>query len=214
MNGLATNDFITNNISVDENTGCWVWQLAIRTDGYGKTGRITLGNDRRDFLAHRLSWILFRGDILNDLCVLHKCDNKPCVNPDHLFLGTRTDNAADRDAKGRTVNGMKGKGYLIAGSKHGMYGVRRFGPSNPMYGIRGPKHPRFGKPSPASIGENNRGSKLKEDDIRTIFKLRSSGLSHVAIGDIVGIKQAQVSKILLRQSWSHVVIDQSVAGSV
>ena len=52
--------------------------------------------------AHRASWLAFQGSQgLNDLCVLHTCDTPACVNPSHLFLGTKTDNAKDRDAKGR-----------------------------------------------------------------------------------------------------------------
>jgi hypothetical protein len=212
MNELNTN-FITDNVLIDKNNGCWVWRLRIGNHGYGQTGMLTFKTEKRDFLAHRLSWMLFRGDIHDDLCVLHKCDNKPCVNPDHLFLGTRIDNAHDRDAKGRTVNGMIGKGYLVAGDKHGMYGVRRFGPDNPMYGIRGPKNPRFGKPSPSSAGENNQGAKLKEDDIKRIFTLRSEGLSQSELAEIFGIKQAQISRILIRKSWAHVTLPNAVCSA-
>lgn len=51
--------------------------------------------------AHRVSWELFRGPIPNKLFVLHKCDNKNCINPDHLFLGTAKDNIHDCIRKGR-----------------------------------------------------------------------------------------------------------------
>lgn len=79
-----------------DNGACWEW-LGFRTnDGYGQ-----MKWDRRAQKAHRVSWILANGEIPNNLWVLHSCDNPPCVNPNHLFLGTRQDNTADMDAKGR-----------------------------------------------------------------------------------------------------------------
>lgn len=77
-------------------SGCIEWAGPRHDNGYG---RFTY--QRRQTLAHRAAWQLFRGSIPNDLCVLHRCDNPPCVNPDHLFLGDRGDNARDMAAKGR-----------------------------------------------------------------------------------------------------------------
>ena len=82
--------------------GCWVWTAATKQAGYGMIGFKT-----KLCLAHRLSWELHNGPIPNGLCVLHKCDNPPCVNPNHLFLGSRKDNNLDKIKKGRSPN-LKG----------------------------------------------------------------------------------------------------------
>lgn len=79
---------------------CWEWLAAQDQNGYGFFG---VGRSMRR--AHRVSYELFVGPIPDGLCVCHHCDNKPCVRPSHLFLGTNDDNVADRDAKGRQARG-------------------------------------------------------------------------------------------------------------
>ena len=80
---------------VDKSKACWNWTGAL-TKGYGY-----LSKDSKKYYAHRYSWIIHNGLIPENLCVLHKCDNPLCVNPDHLFLGTTLDNVKDKIAKGR-----------------------------------------------------------------------------------------------------------------
>jgi hypothetical protein len=81
---------------------CWVWTASRNAMGYGQ---FRTGSKRdktaRCSLAHRVSWELENGPVPVGMCVLHRCDNPACVRPSHLFLGTRTDNAADKVAKGR-----------------------------------------------------------------------------------------------------------------
>jgi len=90
---------------IDER-GCWVWMAAKINSGYGVIGirNVTSGLSRNK-LVHRVSaWIFKRFDIVSNLLILHRCDNKLCFNPEHLFIGTQQDNIDDMWAKGRGPN--------------------------------------------------------------------------------------------------------------
>lgn len=88
--------------TVNEN-GCHVWSGSLHKDGYGQ-----LNYMRKYWLAHRLAWTLTKGQIPDGLCVCHRCDNPPCFNPEHLFLGTHARNMGDMKAKGRRKNVNQG----------------------------------------------------------------------------------------------------------
>lgn len=86
---------------VQKGDGCWLWQGSRLPEGYGQFAWAARYGRTRPVKAHRVAWELTHGPIPDGLCACHHCDNPPCCNPAHLFLGTHTDNMRDASAKGR-----------------------------------------------------------------------------------------------------------------
>lgn len=93
---------------VTQGGDCWEWRAERLRGGYGR-----LRVEGRKMLAHRVAWTLANGPIPDGVFVCHRCDNPPCCNPSHLFLGTHLDNTRDRDRKGRNVN-LLGEQHALA----------------------------------------------------------------------------------------------------
>jgi len=109
-----------NKVMPEPNSGCWLWYGALKRGGYS-----TFLVDGKPTRGHRVSYELFKHKIPNGLWVLHTCDVRSCVNPDHLFLGTHDDNMADRQSKSRQCQGEENGQSKI--SNMGARVIRRLG---------------------------------------------------------------------------------------
>lgn len=121
----------------DPESGCWVWTGHTNPDGYG-----VMGVNHRPDRTHRISWKLHRGPIPAGAVVRHHCDNPPCVNPDHLAIGTQADNIADMVARKRSRGKSEQRGeanstaVLTEADVLAMRAERRAGASFPAIASR------------------------------------------------------------------------------
>lgn len=156
---------------VQKSDGCWEWVGARNPNGYGN--HHAQGRTRK---AHRVSWEMEYGPIPEGMLVLHRCDNPPCVRPDHLFLGTQRDNLRDAIAKGRWNSPKRVRSYAVTAQKLSA----RSGPS----------------------GESNPNARLTAAEVASIRTRYASGLeSQSRIAADYGITQVNVSHIVRGLSW-------------
>jgi hypothetical protein len=161
---------------------CLKWPGSTDKFGYGRV------HFRGEYSqAHRDSWELAHGPIPPGKCVLHSCDYPPCVDDAHLFLGTKTGNAADRDSKGRQARG----------SRAGL----RLHPEQRAYGLR---NGTYTHPESRRIGEQNGRAKLtlpQVNQIRLAYKVE--GINKTALAKRYGVSGTQISDIIHGRSWKN-----------
>lgn len=108
---LPLKDRFWHKVDKSNEDGCWTWMGNKNQRGYGMLWISDAPAVKR--LAHRISWELHNGAIPHGLGVLHKCDNPPCVNPAHLFIGTFRENMKDKVAKERHARGIKTPNHIL-----------------------------------------------------------------------------------------------------
>lgn len=160
--------------------GCWEWGGCLYDKKGGGYGGFSIGG--KPFRAHRIAWVIKNGEIKNGLQVLHKCDNPKCCRPDHLFLGTSTDNMQDCAFKKRNT--------MI---KH------------PEKASRGDAHYSRRRPEILKRGEDNWNSKITKEDVLEIRRLHSEmGFSSREIAVNYLISCRSIRDIISRITWRHV----------
>jgi hypothetical protein len=208
---------------------CWPWTGA--NDGRHGYGRVRRSSGRGCVAAHRMAWELTNGPIPEDtstyhgVCVLHRCDNPPCCNPTHLYLGGPSENAQDAVDRGRLVAPHGETHWWATLNEAQVLEVRRryaagenqyvlaeaFGVQQPAISriVRGERWTRSGgvriagRRRPAR-GEQSSLAKLTEAQVRQIRSRAASGETGRALAAEFGITQGAASKIIRRATWAHV----------
>lgn len=176
---------------VDKSGVCWIWTGGRFRDKNGREtyGAMSMGG--RWHHAHRVVWMLVRGPIPDGLWVLHNCpggDNKLCVNPDHLYLGTVRDNVDDAMRKGQLLTGDKSPMHL-----------------HPEKASHGDAHWTRQEPAKVARGERQGQAKLTEMAVRDIdSRYRAGGVSLSQLGREYGVHLSTIWLALKRRNWKHV----------
>lgn len=124
-------DRFLSKIDYPSDSSCWIWNGSRRPNGYGK---LVIKTGKKEVGAHRLSYYLFHGNFNEQMFICHKCDNPPCVNPMHLFVGSPKDNVSDMIRKKRQRPGIKWqllktqcpKGHAYSGDNLRVYNNKRY----------------------------------------------------------------------------------------
>lgn len=186
---------------------CWEWQRGRHPNGYGACKIAGISTNK----AHRIAWILTRGQIPEGLYVCHRCDNPPCCNPNHLFLGTQKDNIMDNVLKGRQHKKLSEKDIIEIRRKCTIEGVSqakiakqfdlcRQAVSQIVAGERWAWVEYL-----PSNGKKRTHMKLSNDDVTAIRKrYADSSITKKELGKAYNVDPSTISRIISMQSRKEV----------
>jgi hypothetical protein len=199
---------------------CWLWTAA-KTGGYGVIGCCDSGPKKQD-LAHRVSWRMHCGPIPDGLLVLHKCDNRSCVNPKHLFVGTYQDNSDDCCLKDRIANAERSRSSKLTvsqvleirkryalGTRSGelcaAFGISHTTVQNIVTGRTWSRVPggdrsiTRGRWNPRGARASN--AKLTESQVREIRERVKGGDGYRLLAREFGVMHTTIRQIVLNLTW-------------
>ncbi len=179
---LQVKNFFDKVDTLVERGDCWIWLAHKNKTGYGM---FAIGME--SYLSHRISFYIKNNIDPKDKLVLHKCDNRACVRPEHLFLGTNQDNSDDCKAKGR----------LAVGERNGLK-------AHPEKASRGKDHFTYKNPEKITRGIKHGSAKLTEQDVLEIRNLYFEGqVTYQDLADKYKVKNSTIAAIIKGLSWSH-----------
>lgn len=209
MDGQKGIDYLEKRIQRVTESGCWIWEKCVDREGYGRS----TFNCKKTRM-NRLAWMSYKGPIPDGLCVLHRCDVRECVNPDHLFLGTIDDNNKDMHRKKRN-NQCKGEdqGGSILTEEQVIFAFNDPRSSYEVGRLLGVSYSTIGdirrgrnwKHLNLLTTKKDRRLKLTEDQIQEIRE--SSGPSR-SIGKKYGVGKNTILNIRKGKSWAKIRPEQ------
>ena len=220
---------------VEKSDGCWLWKNKPSGDGYGK-----MGIGAKEIKAHRLSYLIHYGDIPDGLWVLHTCDVRTCVRPDHLFLGTYLDNIADMVGKNRHWMAIPHPEHLetmqrrlqehpelrARGERHGsrthpervQRGDQHASHRYPERRPRGAQHWMNQRPEQILRGADHPRAKLTEQQVREIRRRhalapRGKRGIRLELAQQFHVSPYTIKAIIDRRLWGHIPDAPSETGA-
>lgn len=211
---------------VDKTGDCWLWQRYRKPRGYGICYPHFKDNPQRGHYTHRVSYVLTYGHIPDELLVLHHCDNPPCCNPKHLFLGTQHDNAQDMVAKDRArKTGKHGDDcpasimtekmvmemrelYAQDVDPQEIAAIYGFKKRTIEAAVTGHNWKHLPMPemhrTQTRVGIRSNGAKLKDEDIPVIRTLHANNCTINDIASRYSVTRTAITEIVKRQTWKHI----------